>query len=156
MKVLTTFKLTITYEASALGFETLSTSTLYNGATCNLEGCTGFDGVISALVNGISSSTSQAEVTGANVELMSLAFTVLDTPGVFPQAITLLVDDFVNVGTLTYEQNLVGQMNGDSDGPAYAAPLTVLSPVVVGAMAYVQEAELFNTAYLSGEPVTTR
>jgi len=154
--VLTTFKLTITYEAAALGFESLTVSSLYNGASCNFDGCTGFEGVISALVNGISSSTSQAEVTGASVELMSIAFTVLDTPGVYAEAITLLVDDFVNVGTLTYEQNLIGQMNGDSDGPTYAAPLTVLSPVVVGAMAYVQEAELFNTAYLSGEPVTTR
>lgn len=129
-QVLTSYKVTITYNDTALDFGSLSTSSLYNGATCNLDGCTGFTGTISALVNGISSGTTQAAVTGSSVELMSLTWTVTGPAGVYPNAISFVADAFVNVGTRIYSENMVGQVNGPADFIQTSATITILDPKV--------------------------
>ncbi|KAK3274560.1 hypothetical protein CYMTET_17257 [Cymbomonas tetramitiformis] len=125
--VLGSFNAIVYYTSSILTFSSLSGDSKYTSPFVN----SGTDGVVNVVVPALSSSTTDAEVTGTAVTLFTVAFSVVSS---------------ATIGTSSNVLSLSAYSMGQ---------LTVTELIQVGIYAYAAQAELFNTAYLDGTDVTS-
>ena len=75
--------------------------------------------------------------------------------GTHTNVISLLVNDMVNVNTIKFAGNLVGQINDERGGAQTEGQLTVQSVDAVGIFVFAATSVLVNTAPLNGVNATT-
>jgi hypothetical protein len=113
----------------------------------------GWSGRVVFAVTGARSGIRVEDLTGIAVPLLDLTFVCSATAleGVYNNAVRGTVLDFVNIGTNSFLQDVPMQM--DSFGSAESARVDVRYSAPVGIYSYLSQAEVFNTAFLTGEEI---
>ncbi|KAK3278768.1 hypothetical protein CYMTET_13314 [Cymbomonas tetramitiformis] len=151
---LTSFLITLAYSHVALEINSYSGDSKYNTPVVENDESSG---TFTASVVGLSSSTTVEDVTGSSVSVFQISFRVKSDAVVqtYSEAVSCLVESMVNNAGFTYLSNEPAQVNAEVSGAQTVGQLTVTSTALVGIYAYPSTAELFNTAYLNGEDLTS-
>ncbi|KAG8459670.1 hypothetical protein KFE25_003122 [Diacronema lutheri] len=152
---LTGWSLTVSYDASTLSYQSTSASPLFSSPTVNAASV----GTISVVTSGLSTGTTNADVTSSTLSLITFTLQVLVsvTPGSHvANAVSAVVDQMINSGLAIYVSNAAVSMTDAFDGTSPAGgDLLVDTLSTVGRFAYVARGELVNMAPLTGAPVAT-
>ncbi|KAK3285608.1 hypothetical protein CYMTET_6785 [Cymbomonas tetramitiformis] len=155
---LSTFGFVVMYDSEVLEYNSVEGDSKYLAPTVNDY----TTGQVVVITSGLASGVTDAEVTGSNVRLAELSFTVQGaTSGglhtTHSSALTCTVSEMVSTSTITIDGtvNVAAQIDDEQGGAVTEGQLTVQKREVVGIYAYVGNAELFNTACLSGVNVST-
>ncbi|KAK3242510.1 hypothetical protein CYMTET_47799 [Cymbomonas tetramitiformis] len=151
--VLGSFNAIVYYTSSILTFSSLSGDSKYASPTVN----SGTDGVVNVVVSRLSSSTTDADVTGTAVTLFTVTFSLVSsaTVGTSSNVLSLSAYSMVTTANVEFASQKIGQVDDAHGGAQTQGQLTVTELAQVGIYAYAAQAELFNTAYLDGTDVTS-
>ncbi|KAJ1626334.1 hypothetical protein T492DRAFT_910200, partial [Pavlovales sp. CCMP2436] len=152
---LMSFALLLEYNSSVLGSPSVSGSSLYSQPLTSVDAAVGR---VSVNVLDTAGGVSSASVTGTNIALITVTFTVLSSApaGVYSDVLSITATSFVNAGSITFLSDAAGIVLDHRDGSYASGELAVEAVAAVGAHAYAASAELVNTAPLTGEAVTTQ
>eukprot|EP00899_Mesostigma_viride_P002396 jgi/Mesvir1/12157/Mv00404-RA.1 len=94
---------------------------------------------------------------GDNIALLDLVFRVVGgaTPGARGNAVNGTLRSFVDFFAKSFAENVAAQVNDGRGGAQNTGQVTVAQNQLRGIYAVADEAELFNTAKLNGQPVST-
>jgi len=145
---LTSWLVAIEYDASLLELSSFAVDPRYNEPVVNEQ-----PGRVVFAVTGARSGTRVEDLTGIAVPLLDLTFVCSATAieGVYNYAVRGTVLDFVNIGTNSFLQDAPMQM--DSFGSTESARVDIRYSAPVGIYSYLSRAEVFNTAFLTGDEV---
>jgi hypothetical protein len=149
---LVAWKLQLTYATSVVSLSSYSPNSAYNTPVVSSG-----SGTLSVVVVGTQSGTTDAEVTGTAVSLMTVTLQVNSdaTSNVtHSNVLSVLAEEFLNKGNVRFVHNAAAQVNDLQGGSQTSGQLTVKTLEVVGAFAYAATTDIVNTARLSHITVT--
>ncbi|KAJ1626336.1 hypothetical protein T492DRAFT_878666, partial [Pavlovales sp. CCMP2436] len=153
--VLKSYSLKLTYNTSVLEYVSASVGSLWASLTTPIDGA---NGQISITVIDVASGTTDAQVTGTNVLLMSVRFRVKASAsaGTHTGALSILALTMNSTNSAQFLPATPGIVLDHRDGSHSSGQLAVEAVAASGAHAYAASAELVNTAPLTGEAVKTQ
>ena len=141
------------YNTTVLRFSSFTTSTYYNSAALGLENnaeSSTEDGIVAIVVTGASSSATLADLTGDEVVLGYITFTINNVPvGTYNDVASFKIDSLVTIGGYTFLESFDAYVTDARGGSVTNAQLIVLDTnEVVGSYSIVSKTEIVNTAVL--------
>ncbi|KAK3235694.1 hypothetical protein CYMTET_54114, partial [Cymbomonas tetramitiformis] len=153
-EALSTFGFTVRYAVDVLQYDGITGDAKYLAPTVNDYTA----GQVVVLTSGLADGVTSEEVTGSAVTLASITFKVVGASAAsYTRALNCTVKEMVSTSSVQLEGsvNAPAQMNDAQGGAATEGVVVVEEAAVVGIYAYASSAEIFNTAYLNGDRVTT-
>jgi hypothetical protein len=137
------------YNTTVLRFDSFTTSTGYNSAAVGLER-NSTEGIVSIVVAGATSSATLADLTGDEVILGYITFTINNVPvGTYNDVAALNVDSLVTIGGYTFLESFDAYVTDARGGSVTNAQLIVLDTnEIIGSYSIVSKTEIVNTAVL--------
>ena len=151
---------TVTYNASVLTFVGATTEEAYSTAAVvadtvyspasNFSSGSAFKRITLAC-SGPRSGASDAAITGNDVAIATLSFTVRNgvAAAIYTDVMSLDVTQMVNSYSIAFGAGIAGQINDARGGARTSGQLEVAQVAFVGLFAYTQHNELVNTAPLT-------
>ncbi|KAK3278642.1 hypothetical protein CYMTET_13431 [Cymbomonas tetramitiformis] len=153
---LSTWGVTILYDPAVLSFEEFEVDSRFLTPTVNSATA----GQVRVVVAGLADGVETANVTGSAVSLAEAQFKVTSTAaaGEYAAALSCTITEMVTVTTLTLEGtvNVPAQVNDWRGGNRTEGSLLVEKLETVGLYGFASQAEIFNTARLTGEALATQ
>lgn len=149
---LSAFSMTYTFNTNLMQFSSFTKDPKFNNPATNVQ-----SGRVTIAVTGIAAGTSISAVTGTRVAVGSAVFTVLTSASstTFQDALVLYVESLVNANAFGFLSNTGGTVESLMNASSSAGSVQIVDREVRGIYAYLANAELFNTAVISGSSVTT-
>ncbi|KAK3240799.1 hypothetical protein CYMTET_49385 [Cymbomonas tetramitiformis] len=152
---LSTFGFTVLYNSAVLQYDSTTGDSKYLAPTVNNY----TEGQVVVLTSGLADGVTNADVTGVAIELAAMEFTLVSDvqAQTHSNALSCTVKEMVSTNSVQLDGtlNAPAQINDEQGGAVYEGQLSVQATEVVGMYAYVSEAELFNTGFLTGTVVTS-
>jgi hypothetical protein len=150
-QALAVWVLKFTYDSDVLTYVSTTTSSFYTSAVVS----TG-SSAISMSTSGLKSGVSDASVTGDEISVVTLSFTVNDDVAAttHDNVLSFEVTQMVNAYSIAFASKATGQVNDARGGAETQAQLEVAKVAFVGLFAYAPLNELINTAPLTGSNVS--
>ena len=139
------------YNTTVLRFSSFTTSTYYNSAALGLENnaeSSTEDGIVAIVVTGATSSATLADLTGDEVVLGYITFTINNVPvGTYNDVASFKIDSLVTIGGYAFLESFDAYVTDARGGSVTNAQLIVLDTnEVVGSYSIVSKTEIVNTA----------